>query len=88
MECSYCHSEYHDSEYHPGTCANCGGAKGQSIEIQNYILEIDMYGDYILNDEFGRFVRMATEADRMLYGRKVPVVNNGKVIDTFVLTTY
>ena len=36
--CPYCRSEYHDSEFHPGTCTNCGAPKNQLAErIINHV---------------------------------------------------
>jgi len=33
--CSYCRSGWYPSEFHPGTCGNCGAPVLQAIEFVN-----------------------------------------------------
>lgn len=94
MKCQFCSLEYHDSEYHPGTCVNCGGPKPiEAAQNDNYFLEIDMYRDCVVYDERGRYVRMATEEDKKtldwwvgeeeIADKKVYCINDNKPLCVF-----
>lgn len=49
MKCEYCGSEYHDSIFHPGTCAECGAPNYivDGLEFGREPCSIPWYGSLV-----------------------------------------